>query len=307
MKKQESNTGLIEAFKKLIIIALVLISFPNVNGNTTSLPDKEKKDKKLCYQGHKIHYEIRGNSEKILVFIHGWSSSIEAWKYQLNEFPEYKVIAIDLPGHGKSSKSLNLNYSIDLYANSVKEVLKSEGISRAFLLGHSMGFAIAEVVNYKYPEICAGIGSIDGAHFEIPEDEPGRKSWIEFNNYMAMAMDEEKGREDFINSLFLEETPNKLKDEVLLASKNVPLPIAKSVILSVTENLNFWQKRTVDIPCFTIHSLVYNLPEDYKDDFLRMYPQAEYHTIENVSHFLMLEVPYRVNQIIDDFLRKAYK
>jgi pimeloyl-ACP methyl ester carboxylesterase len=36
--------------------------------------------------------------------------------------------------------------------------------------GHSMGFAVAEVIAVKYPTLCAGLGSLDGAHFEVPED-----------------------------------------------------------------------------------------------------------------------------------------
>lgn len=74
--------------------------------------DEKMEHKYLNYLNHRVYYETRGDSQKTLVFIHGWTSSIESWKYQLDYFPDYKVIAIDLPGNGKSSKDENLEYTM---------------------------------------------------------------------------------------------------------------------------------------------------------------------------------------------------
>lgn len=262
--------------------------------------------KYLDYKDHQIFYEVRGDSEKTLFFIHGWGGSIESWKNQLDSFSEYKVIAIDLPGHGRSSKNENADYTIELFVDSVKAILEKEKVEKAFLLGHSMGFAISEVVALKYPDLCVGIGSIDGAHFELPEDEKELKEWIDYNRTFAKSMDEEKGREDFINALFLPDTPRMLKEEVFATSRKVPLSIGQSIIASMEDNIEFWGKRVMQIPCLAIHSPVYQLTEEYKDAFMTMYPKAEYYEIEGVSHFLMLEVPYRINQLISDYLDKVY-
>jgi len=143
--------------------------------NACNSGDKEVVEKILYFNGHQVYYEVRGEADDAIVFIHGWSSSIQSWKYQLNNFKDYKVIAIDLPGHGKSSKDLGKNYTMELLVNSVKKVLENENIEEATLFGHSMGFAICEVVAYKYPDIVKAIGSIDGAHFELPDDEEGRE------------------------------------------------------------------------------------------------------------------------------------
>ncbi len=195
---------------------------------------------------------------------------------------------------------------MELLADSVKAVLEKEKIDKAYLFGHSMGFAIAEIVALKYPELCVGIGSIDGAHFELPDDEEGRREWIEFNRSLAESMEKEKGREDFIGALMLSDTPRILREEVLAVSRRVPLPIGKAIIASMEDNMEFWEKRVMEIPCLAIHSPVYRLTEEYKNDFMTMYPRAKYHEIGNVSHFLMLEVPYKINQIIRDHLENVY-
>lgn len=258
------------------------------------------------FREHRIYYEVHGNSSKTLIFIHGWTGSSQSWKYQVDSFPGYRVIAIDLPGNGKSSKNENSTYSPELFADAVFHVLKKEKIDKGFFIGHSMGLAVCDVIAQKYPEICAGICSMDGAHFELPEDEKERETWLQYNRNFADTMVNESGREFFINMLFQPDTPRMLKDEVFAISKTVPLAIGKSMIEGIEKDLKFWGKRRIGVPFLAIYSPAYRLPADYKDQLKKTYPEIEYHYIAGVSHFLMLEVPYKVNQIIYDFLVKYY-
>ena len=258
--------------------------------------------KTLDFEGHTVYYEVRGNAENTLVFIHGWTSSIESWKLQIDAFPDYKVIAIDLPGNGKSSKHEGAEYTMELFADSVNAVLAEEQVSKACFFGHSMGFAVVEVIAQRHPSLCIGVGSIDGAHFEFPDDEEGREAWLEYTKSFTESLREEKGRDEFLNALFLPDTPQILKDKVFEITRRVPLSIGRAMAATVENGTKYWAKRTMDIPCLAIYSPVYQLTEEYKRDFKAMFPQVEYHEIEDVSHWLMLEIPYKVNQIIDDYL-----
>ncbi len=261
--------------------------------------------KHLNYQGHKIYYEVRGNASKTLIFIHGWAAGIQTWKYQLDSFPGYKVLAVDLPGNGKSSRNEKSSYSMELFADSVYQVLRQEKIVKGFFIGHSMGLAVCEVIVQKYPEICAGICSMDGCQFVVPEDPEEKESWIRANRDFAKTMETEAGREDFLNMLFRPDTPQILKDEVLKISRSVSLIICKSMIDGVEKDLKYWGKnRKSAVPFLAIYSPAYQLPPDYKDELQKIYPMIEYHYIPNVSHFLMMEIPYQINQIITDFLAK---
>ncbi len=265
---------------------------------------KEKAAKQLGFGKHNIYYEVRGDSTKTLIFIHGWTSSIKSWKFQLDSFPSYKVIAIDLPGHGKSSKDEKADYSMELFADSIVAVMRQEKIEKAFFFGHSMGFSVAEVLSQKYPDLCAGIGSIDGTHFEVPNDEQSRKEWLEYTKSFTDSLKEEKGRDDFINALFLPDTPEMLRKEIFETSRQVPLSIGISMS-KVEKDIKWWTERKIDIPCLAIHSQIFHT-KDYEKDFKKMYPNVEYHNIDNTSHFLMLEMPYRINQMISDYLKRNY-
>lgn len=264
------------------------------------------KERTISYQKGSITYLTKGNAKKTIVFIHGWTGNANNWKYQIDSFPNYKVIAIDLPGKGKSSKNENQEYTMSFFADSIYAVLIKEKIDDCFLIGHSMGLGICEVFAQKYSRMCKGICSMDGSHFMLPATEKEYHDWIEYNRSFAKTMDDESGRDSFLSMLFLPNTPQLLKDEIIADSKEIPLIIAKAMISGVETDLKFWYPRVIDVPFLAIYSPVYQLPVDYDKELQKTFPKIEYHYIPDVSHYLMLEQPYRINQIITDFLRRNY-
>jgi pimeloyl-ACP methyl ester carboxylesterase len=280
------------------------LAFVLTNANSCTESDLQKK--RITFKEHEVYYEVRGSAEKTLVFIHGWTSSIQSWKYQLDSFDTYKVIAIDLPGNGESSKIEGVQYTMELFADTVNAVLKKEKISKAFILGHSMGFSVAEVIAVKYPNLCAGICSIDGTHFELPQKPKELEEWIQYNRRFAKSVSTQKGKIEFLNMLFVSDTPQLLKDEVFQISSKTPLTIGKSMIEGVEIDKKFWIKKKIDVPCLAVYCSVFKLTPDYKSSFKRMYPQTEFHDMTNMSHFFMMEMPYKINQLIADYLRKYY-
>ena len=85
-----------------------------------------------------LHY-IRKGSGHPLVLVHGFLGSHEMFHLLMDALSNhFEVIAVDLPGHGKSVVDKN-SYSIVDYANAIVEVLEHEGIKEANWLGHSLG------------------------------------------------------------------------------------------------------------------------------------------------------------------------
>ena len=104
-----------------------------------------------------------------LVLVHGFLGSSVMWMPQIEYLKKnYRVIAPDLPGFGKSNK-LKSYKSINLMAKSILKCLKKKKIDKFYLLGHSMGGMIVQEI-FKLAEkkiiklICYGTGSIG----EIP-------------------------------------------------------------------------------------------------------------------------------------------
>jgi pimeloyl-ACP methyl ester carboxylesterase len=96
--------------------------------------------------GYNIHYLDKGKG-KNLVYIHGFLGS--SWIYEeLVEYfsDNYRVIAIDHLGHGKSDKPESESYELPELANFLEETLtKIVGDEKIILHGHSMGGMIAQI------------------------------------------------------------------------------------------------------------------------------------------------------------------
>jgi len=93
-----------------------------------------------------IAYVDTGGTGFAVILIHGNSCSSELFRNQLAAFRgQYRMIAIDLPGHGKSddAKDPDATYTIPGYAKILNEVVGSLGLDRFAVIGISLGGNIA--------------------------------------------------------------------------------------------------------------------------------------------------------------------
>src|SRR6202022_3070417 len=97
----------------------------------------------VTIDGVNIHY-VCGGSGPPLVLVHGLGSSA-AVEFYYNPEPRpahHRVLAIDLPGFGKSDKPM-LEYTIDLFVKAVRDLMTSEGLERAAGMGVWRGGVVA--------------------------------------------------------------------------------------------------------------------------------------------------------------------
>jgi pimeloyl-ACP methyl ester carboxylesterase len=105
--------------------------------------------------GVRVHYQEAGDDKApAVVLIHGFSSSTLVWSRVLLRLAEagFRVIAIDLLGHGYSGKPRNGDYTIEGQARMVVGLLNTLGIARADIVGSSYGGAVAATCALEYPE-----------------------------------------------------------------------------------------------------------------------------------------------------------
>ncbi|PHM29984.1 alpha/beta fold hydrolase [Xenorhabdus innexi] len=96
-----------------------------------------------------------GNGLPVL-FIHGNSSSKDVFFHQIEYFKnDYRVLALDLPGHGLSSNASEPRkaYSMPAYAQTVIEVLEKIGINRVVVFGWSLGGHIGLEMLALFPKM----------------------------------------------------------------------------------------------------------------------------------------------------------
>jgi len=101
--------------------------------------------------GITLHYLDEGRGDPI-VFLHGMGSCGEDWVLQTREFAEeYRVIAPDLRGHGRSDKPPG-PYSMALFAADVAALLDTLSIDRAHIVGLSLGGLVAQRLAINFPD-----------------------------------------------------------------------------------------------------------------------------------------------------------
>jgi pimeloyl-ACP methyl ester carboxylesterase len=108
-----------------------------------------------------IYYSLsqpNGGAQPWVVLIHGTGSSHLCWPAGLRHLPGCRVLAVDLPGHGRS---VGLGeQSVAAYANQLIQFLNSMDIFQVILVGHSLGGAIALQAAIDHPARVIGLGLI---------------------------------------------------------------------------------------------------------------------------------------------------
>jgi pimeloyl-ACP methyl ester carboxylesterase len=105
---------------------------------------------RIPYSNGSIRYRVTGHGP-VIVFLHGFMESARIWRpYAFRLAERFKVIRINLPGHGGSSVYAE-THSMEFMADAVKAVLNREGVDQAMLVGHSMGGYVALAFAETYP------------------------------------------------------------------------------------------------------------------------------------------------------------
>ncbi len=96
-----------------------------------------------CYNGLDLNYETFGQGKTALLFIHGLFGNLHSWKYQIDFFSKkYQIIAVDLFGHGESSKKVDPVLVPRLDAEAIVDLMKCEIARPYYAIGHSFASSI---------------------------------------------------------------------------------------------------------------------------------------------------------------------
>jgi pyruvate dehydrogenase E2 component (dihydrolipoamide acetyltransferase) len=101
--------------------------------------------------GQKICYVAAGLDGDVVLLVHGYGGDRNSWLFLQEPLAaRHRVYALDLPGHGTSSKDVG-DGSVGTLADAVLRVLDAIGADRAHLVGHSLGGAVAVAATARDP------------------------------------------------------------------------------------------------------------------------------------------------------------
>jgi pimeloyl-ACP methyl ester carboxylesterase len=130
--------------------------------------------------GVRMHYRDQGQGPTLLL-IHGFSASLHTWEPWVerlatgeNRINDYRIISIDLPGHGLTRAPAGYQASIEAYRDIVAAFVRSQNLERFALAGSSMGGNIAWEYALAHPEQVETLILVDASGWQETRAEFAR-------------------------------------------------------------------------------------------------------------------------------------
>ncbi len=264
-------------------------------------------EKQIIWQGKQVNYLVEGEGNPI-VLLHGFLENIYVWDSFIDYLkPKFKVLAVDLPGFGKTAV-FSENHSMTFMADAVKAAMEAENITKAILIGHSMGGYVSQAFAKKFPKFLRGLVLF---HSQAAADNAGDKE-----NRTRTIEVVKKNHKDFIAKfiplLFAEENAARFAREIdHLRQMSFQTP-AQGITAALAgmrdreDNLEMLKK--ADFPVFFVIG-----KQDSRIPLERILPQlplpahAEAIILDKTGHVGFVEMPEKIFPAVRDFLKRCFE
>lgn len=252
-----------------------------------------------------IHYVDAGSNLPTLLFVHGSNIDLTYWDAQVAHFKDrYRVIAIDLPGHGKSGRSKS-HWNIKSMGEDVATFIRSLKLEQVILIGHSMGGNVNLVAATTYSDPIIGFIGIDNfksAGQPLPPDYQKQSKQIVEQLHQNFA----DTNEQYVRRVLLTpQTPDAVSARVINDYRNAYRPMATELIEEIFNDAYLTERELLPkLPC-KLHLInVDYMPTN--EEPLRTYITKGYevHHLAGTSHFPMIEKPDELNHLLDQTIKE---
>jgi pimeloyl-ACP methyl ester carboxylesterase len=251
------------------------------------------------FDGMKIHSTSSGKGPKTIVLVHGWTCDDTSWAAQVPVLSKhYRVITLDLPGHGRSGSPKDGKFSMDLFARAIEAVRVEQRVDRIVLVGHSMGTPVIRQYARLYPQHVAALVIVDGV--VIPPAQSARAAAPPLDLQQLVTPEGLKMREGMIKGMFTPKTPADVQDRVLKMMLAAP-PATAAGAMAATFDTATWTDDVMTMPVYGIYaekSALLGNPAYLK----KVFPKIEYVEMPGTGHFVMMEQPQEFNRLLTRFL-----
>jgi len=231
-----------------------------------------------------INYTLYGDGETALVFVHCWCCDQGYWREQVDTFSQdYKVVTIDLAGHGKSGSGRD-DYTLKAFGWDVASVVNHLELNRIILVGHSMGGGVVLAAAHLLKEqtlAVIGVDTYQGFQYELSDSmiaqfvEPFKRDF--YHTTIG-----------FVHGMFPPDADSILIMEIAEDMAKGPAKAGISAMINNISTDPIELLEGLDIPIYSINSRMF--PIDIQAN-REIYPDFEVRFIEGVGHFIQLEDP----------------
>lgn len=254
----------------------------------------------VSFDGVRVHFDQRGTGEPALLFVHGWANSGSVWDAQMAHFSaRHRVIAVDLPGFGKSGHG-RTEWTIEAFGEDVAAVVRELGLDRVVLIGFSLGASVVVEAAMKVPEAVIGVVLVD----DLKDPEMTYPTEIvAFMDSVLMDLVTTPSNEKLVGGGFYRMNPEASYERVLamLSSHRNEARIGwRETIGGYFRWLNEACIGSLEAVRAPIVSVVSDAEPVSADGFRRHVSTYRAEVIPNAGHLLMWDAPAEFNRLLEE-------
>ncbi len=228
-----------------------------------------------------------------VVLIHGAGGMHLNWPAEVRRLPGFRIYALDLPGHGKSSG--RGQQSISAYTLALLNWLEAVGLHRAVFVGHSMGGAIIQYLALTYPEHVLAMGLL-GSAAKLPVNPALLKAAAHPTTFHNAV-------EKIVAWSYGPEAPDKLVELAVSRMTEVRPSVLHADFLACDAFDETERVANINLPMLVLCGTEDKMTPLRNSQFLvDSIPTARLEIIPNAGHMLMLEKPQEVAAALANFL-----
>ncbi|WP_460935048.1 alpha/beta fold hydrolase [Spirosoma humi] len=253
-----------------------------------------------AYERVRLHYQLKGQGDTTLFFIHGWNLDHAYWQQQANEFESaYRLVLLDMAGCGTSGTN-RVNWTVESFARDISSIIAKERLKNVILVAHSMGGEIALDAAATNPQTVIGIIGVDNLKnvgMTIQEgDEVGIQKYSQefMANYPKMA--EAMAREMILSK------DSTIVHRIVKSYRQADPRIAVPTLLNLYPKAADAKHKLRQLTFPMKFIMCTNTP--YDEGALKTYCPQGYRIVklDSSGHFPMIERPKAFNQALHELL-----
>lgn len=248
--------------------------------------------------GVSIRYDLSGDGETTLIFVHGWCCDRRIWNRQADHSAaRYRVVCLDLAGHGESGQDRE-KFTISAFGQDVVAVVNHLALDRVVLIGHSMGGGvIVEAARHL------GSGVIGLVGVDTLWDVEGERSQDEVAAFMLpFRADFAKAARGFVRTMFTSTFDPEHAEALISAIVACPAQVGTEALESAMGNGRNLRAGLDEIsaPIELINSPHWQ-PTNVEGARRR---GIDVRVLAGVGHFVMLDDSDGLNQLLADAVHR---
>lgn len=277
-------------------VQLLAISFVVVSNLFLAQSIEKVKSK----DGTEIAYTIQGKGEPTLVFVHGWSCNKSYWNDQVKTFSsKYKVVTIDLAGHGESGKSRK-DFTPKSFGADIAAVVNKLNLKKVIMIGHSMGGA--DIIEAAVPLKGRVIGLIGADTFQDLTQTMSKEQAEQFlkpfrENFTQAAS-------GFVKSMFATTSDTTLVKKIVKDISSASPDIAINTLLNLFTYNAVPSLKKINLPIISINNDRYTMQIKENSKYVKSFKVK---IMKGVGHFIMLEDPAKFDQLLQESVDELVK